>query len=474
MYIFRKQPRLCIATINLLVALFRNPAWGGWANFLFWLIVLISSWLILVEVKVFRKAYRRSKKRICLLTLVIAWFSLSLATAGQVKFMMTQSRTLNTVATSETIAQPTPKVVASPPVTPTSLGREILGQHFIVGYPTLKEGKALVEDKAVSGLFINAINVGGKTKEQIKKEMEILQGIRKSQGLPPLWIAADQEGGVVSRLSPPLTKLPSLGRVIEDDKDIEQQKDKVIEYATKQAKELAEIGVNLNFAPVVDLNKNIRNPTDKHSKIYQRAISTDKQVVAKVALWYCQTLEKYGIRCTIKHFPGLGRVKTDTHVGAAELSTPVAELTQDDWVPFREVMQNSSAFTMLGHAKLTAVDPENPVSFSQKVVNDLIRKEWQYDGVLITDDFGMEAVERSKDGIKNAAVKALNAGVDLILIASGTNLYDQAMQALLEAEKAGKLDRVVLMKSKQRLDRFSAITPPRVTSSKIDQGDATQ
>ncbi|HBS70079.1 MAG TPA: glycosyl hydrolase family 3, partial [Cyanobacteria bacterium UBA11149] len=305
--------------------------------------------------------------------------------------------------------------------------------------------------KAICGIFITRRNINNKSPEQIKQEIQSLQKIRTSQGLSPLWIATDQEGGIVSRLSPPLTQLPPLSKFVEGKEKIEKKKEVVVEYAKIHGEELSEIGVNVNFAPVVDLNKGIINPKDKYSQIYQRAISADQNVVAKVGLWYCQTLEIYKVHCTIKHFPGLGRVDADTHLQHADLNTSVKDLTKEDWVPFRQIMSNFGGFTMLGHVKLTGVDRDTPVSFSKKVVMGILRNSWQYDGILITDDFSMEAVYGSRDGLEGATVKAINAGVDLILIAYDTDLYYQAMDALLSAEAGGKLDDEMLLKSQARL-----------------------
>ncbi len=118
-------------------------------------------------------------------------------------------------------------------------------------------------------------------------------------------------------------------------------------------------------------------------------------------------------------------------------------------------MSNSQAVTMLGHAKLTAVDTKHPVSFSKQVVTDILRKNWQHNGVLITDDFGMEAVYGSKDGFGLATVKAINAGVDLLLISYDKDLYYEAMYALLKASETGNLDREMLDKSRKRLELSS-------------------
>lgn len=312
---------------------------------------------------------------------------------------------------------------------------ENFGRHFIIGYKNLEEVKKLVEKRAIAGIFVTSRNIENKTYEEIKTELKILQDIRRSQNLSPLWIATDQEGGVVSRLSPPLTYLPALSEIVAKEKTLEAKKQAVIQYATTQGKELSELGINVNFAPVVDLNKGIVNPSDRYSQIYRRAISEDNQIVTLVARWYCDTLTEFNVQCTIKHFPGLGRVENDTHIAEAELNAPLEELTADDWIPFREMMQNSSAWTMLGHAKLMALDPNHPVSFSPTVIQELIRKQWQYRGILITDDLCMKAVYGSQNGIDDAIQKALVSGVDLLLIAYDPDLYYKAMASLIQGNR---------------------------------------
>src|SRR5262245_31879329 len=99
---------------------------------------------------------------------------------------------------------------------------------------------------------------------------------------------------------------------------------------------------------------------------------------------------KPGYYCTLKHFPGLGRVVGDTHLQTADLHAPLAELERSDWIPFRAAMSDAG-MVMLGHARLIALDPQRPVSFSHAVVDGLLRTTWRYDGVLVTDDFSMYA-----------------------------------------------------------------------------------
>jgi beta-N-acetylhexosaminidase len=116
-------------------------------------------------------------------------------------------------------------------------------------------------------------------------------------------------------------------------------------------------------------------------------------------------------------------------------------------------MGRPDVFTMLGHVTLTALDREHPVSFSQAVVASLLRGDWHYDGILITDDFSMDAVYRSRGGIADAAVAAINAGVDLVLVSYDTDQYFAVMHGLLAAERDGRLKPEALRQSDERLSR---------------------
>jgi beta-N-acetylhexosaminidase len=333
---------------------------------------------------------------------------------------------------------------------------EKLGAHIVVGYRSPAALQALLERRAVAGVFLSAGNAEGKTAEDIRNTIEGWQASRRAQNLPPLWIATDQEGGAVSRLSPPLTRMPPLAEIVALHRDRAERQIAVRQYASRQGRELSALGVNLNFAPVVDLNHGVINPEDKTSRISTRAISDDPVVVTEVAELYCATLMMTGVHCTLKHFPGLGRVYEDTHKLSADLATPSQELEASDWLPFRQLAGNSSTFTMLGHARLTTIDRERPASFSQAVVKDLLRESWKHRGILITDDFSMGAVTLSREGPAGGAVAALNAGVDLILVSYDPDQYFPVMYALLRAERDGRLHADTLERSQMRLRRAAA------------------
>jgi beta-N-acetylhexosaminidase len=255
----------------------------------------------------------------------------------------------------------------------------------------------------------------------------------------------------VSRLSPPLPRQPPLSQVIAAHADDTGRNAAAHDYGQAQGRGLAGLGVNVNFAPVVDIDRQLVNPGDRHTRIRQRAIAGDPAVVTAVAASYCAGLASAGVRCTLKHFPGLGDVFEDTHMESGYLRTPLAALAAADWVPFRALMGAGDTLTMLSHARLTALDAERPVSFSAAVVGGLLRRDWGHAGVLVTDDFSMYAVYSSREGVGGASVAALAAGVDLILFAYDPALYFPAMAALLTATRAGALPGAGLEASARRL-----------------------
>ena len=176
-----------------------------------------------------------------------------------------------------------------------------------------------------------------------------------------------------------------------------------------------------------------------------------------MALAYVRGLDASGVRATMKHFPGLGRVGTDTHHFAAKLDAPLAELEETDWRPFREVLTGSNALVMVGHVTLTAADPDRPASHSKRVIDGIIRQKWNYQGVVITDDLVMGAVYNH---LCTAVVEALNAGVDLLLVAYDGSQFYHAFDCASDAFNRHELDLAALCASEARLKRtFGAGIP---------------
>ncbi|MGE0054811.1 MAG: glycoside hydrolase family 3 N-terminal domain-containing protein [Hyphomicrobium sp.] len=332
---------------------------------------------------------------------------------------------------------------------------ERLGRRLIVGYKDFAEIKNLVAHRAVAGVYVTTRNVGGRSVSDIARDIAQLQDIRAKQGLPKLIIAADQEGGLVSHLSPPLNDQPSLAEIIAPMNTDDERRAAVSRFAETQAHGLNAIGITMNLAPVVDLRPTSTLPNDELSRIYERAIASDPQLVAQVATWYCHELWKFDIACVLKHFPGLGRVTNDTHVAAGEIRTDEEQLERSDWIPFRQGLKSPGAALMVGHVRLDAVDRARPASYSPLVVTGLLRQKWRYDGLAITDDLGMGAITESVDGIGTAAVQALNAGIDLLLIAKAKKNFDAVLSALIDADATGKIDRSQEAASLRRLSAWS-------------------
>jgi beta-N-acetylhexosaminidase len=322
-----------------------------------------------------------------------------------------------------------------------------LGQHFMVGYSSFPEVAALAEKGLIAGIYITRHNVRGSV-ETLKSEISSLQEKRRAAGLPPLIVSADQEGGIVSHLSPPLTKLPALSTLASLPPDARAEKAEA--FGRAHGRELAMLGVNLNLAPVLDLRPEAgRNRFDFNTLIGYRAISNDPAVVADIAKSYVHGLEASGVGATVKHFPGLGRVRGDTHHFSAGLDTPLAELEASDWRPFQEVLAGSRAQLMIGHVTLTAVDPDRAASHSRLVVDGIVRKKWNYQGVIMTDDLVMGAIYQNN--VCTAVVEALNAGVDLLLVAFDGAQFYRIFACAKEASSRGKLDPTTLRDSEARL-----------------------
>jgi len=323
-----------------------------------------------------------------------------------------------------------------------------LGRHFMVGYSSFAEVAALAEKGLIAGVYVTRHNVAGRTAAELTSEIAALQQRRRAAGLPPLIVAADQEGGIVAHLAPPLTRLPALSTLAA--LGPERRAQEAERFGRIHGQELAALGVTTNFAPVLDLKPAAsRNRLDFNTLIGQRAISDDPATVSAIALPYIGGLEAGGVGAVVKHFPGLGRVSTDTHHFTAELDTPVEELEASDWRPFKDVLSGSRAQLMIGHVKLTALDPDRPASHSRRIIDGLIRQQWHYQGVIITDDLVMGAIYQHDVCV--AVVEALNAGADLLLVAYDGAQFYRIFACAAAASGKQQIDPAVLIASDARL-----------------------
>ena len=304
-----------------------------------------------------------------------------------------------------------------------------LGGHFMVGYARIEDVEPLAEKGLIGGIYVGRQNIAS-----LQRDIARLQALRRANGLPPLIVATDQEGGLVSRLSPLLTRLPPLSTLAE--LPANQRADVARAYGYFQGSEMAAVGITVDFSPVVDL-KGAAVRWDRNSFIARRAISGDPTIVGDVAEAYARGLRGAGILPTLKHFPGLGRVQGDTHHVRVRLSASTSDLEAADWIPFRRLLADGPALLMVGHVILDSVDPLQPASRSRAVIDGLIRQQWGFQGGIITDDLTMPSVFHHD--FCQAVTGALDAGADLLLLSYDGDQYYRALDCALESLRQGRL-----------------------------------
>jgi beta-N-acetylhexosaminidase len=329
---------------------------------------------------------------------------------------------------------------------------QIVGQHLVVGYNVAGDVHELARRGFIAGIFVTRRNAQGKTADALRAEIEALQALRRSAGLAPLIIATDQEGGPVSRLSPPLALQPPIATLVTPQSAADQMEQRAKAYGADQGRALAALGVNVNFSPVVDLKPDSPSGRlDFHTRINDRAIAADPMLVTRVAAAYARGLDSQGVAPTLKHFPGLGSVAEDTHHFSAHLRLSLDVLNARDWVPFRETLRSIPALLMVGHVVVDDVDHEFPASLSRKLLNGIVRGQWKHDGILISDDMTMAAVYDR--GLCESSVQALNAGIDLLLVAYDWEKVYLTLDCLQRAHARGRLTE--LESSRERLRRVA-------------------
>ena len=279
---------------------------------------------------------------------------------------------------------------------------ELAGQRLMVGY----DGTALndqlkeyIREYKVGGLIFFARNLI--EPKQIEALCRDSQAYARDQGLPPLLIAVDQEGGRVARLKPPYTQFAGNPGI--------KSEEYAREYARVMAKELLEAGFNMNMAPVLDVV-----PPDFDSVMIGRAFEGGPEDVARLGGYVIHYLQEYGVLAVAKHFPGIGRTTLDSHLELPYSHTPRAQLEAEDLVPFREAVRRQVSGIMFSHILYTDLDPDWPASISPAVVS-LLRDGMGYNGVIMTDDLDMGAVAK-QFSIEATVEQFMKSGSDLALI----------------------------------------------------------
>jgi beta-N-acetylhexosaminidase len=293
----------------------------------------------------------------------------------------------------------------------------------------------LVGRRKVGGVILYAADVG--TPAQVLALTERLQG---AAGEVPLLIAVDHEGGRINRFRRPVTRLPEAWTMGETgDPPL------VRECGRVAGEELLAMGINVDLAPVLDVNDEPSNPV-----IGRRAFGDEPGMVARFGTAFAAGLRDEGVVAVGKHFPGHGHTTTDSHQTLPVVTRSGEGLESIDLVPFRAAISQGIDALMTAHVVYTSLDPDQPATLSPGIIGTLLRGELGYDGVVMTDALEMAAISDSHDR-GEAAVGAILAGADIVLVSDEPEL---AIAALRTAVRDGSLPEQRLDASVRRILRL--------------------
>ncbi|OGR31153.1 MAG: beta-N-acetylhexosaminidase [Desulfobacula sp. RIFOXYB2_FULL_45_6] len=319
---------------------------------------------------------------------------------------------------------------------------ETAGQRLMLGFDGVElneDIKHIIRDIRAGGLILFKQNI--ETPDQVKLLCDSCQAYARSCGCPPLFIAMDQEGGTVARLREPFTLFKGNPFI--------ETIDDAVDFAVITARELKSIGVNMNFAPVLDVAG-----ANEHSIMKDRAFKGNADRVASLGIKIIHTLQKNGIMAVAKHFPGIGRTIKDSHFFLPELDIELSGLERSDLIPFMAAKNEGVAGIMLSHILYPKLDKEWPASLSPVIAKDLLRTRIGYEGLVMTDDLDMKAIEKD---IETCVRQILISGIDMALIChKGPNIdkaYHEITRLLHEDESLFVLGK----KSAERISRVKRI-----------------
>ncbi len=279
---------------------------------------------------------------------------------------------------------------------------ELAGQRVMAGFDGTamnRDLENLIGELKVGGLILFARNI--EHPEQVKQLCASVQQFAKNCGIPPLFIAIDQEGGQVARLKKPLfTEFPGNPSI----KDKQGAED----FAAQCAQMLLGLHINMNLAPVIDAA-----PEDCISIMAKRVFPGSPETVAHLGCHVIKSLQRRGIMAVAKHFPGIGRTQLDSHLELPVLDADPDLIQSSDMVPFKEACQVDVAGIMLSHVLYSGIDSVWPASLSPVIARDILRKQMGYQGLVMTDDLDMKAI---KHDIKTCVRQIIQSEVDLMLI----------------------------------------------------------
>ncbi|MBS6518127.1 MAG: glycoside hydrolase family 3 protein [Clostridium sp.] len=295
-------------------------------------------------------------------------------------------------------------------------------------------------DRPAGGIIYFSQNLKDEvqTREMLSKTAQY--GEERS-GLPP-FLAVDEEGGQVARISGKegfsLDALPDMSEV-----GACKEAEKAFEVGDTIGRYLADLGFDVDFAPVADI---LTNPDN--TVVSRRSFGSDAEQVSGMVSEEVKGLKKHGVSPVLKHFPGHGGTAEDSHDTKPVLNRTLEELSETEFLPFISGIESGADFVMVGHISVPEIEKDGrPAVFSKTLVTDILREQLGFEGIVITDAMNMGAVTESYDS-GEAAVKALLAGADMILMPEN---FDAAVQAVKDAVENGTLTKEQIEESAMRI-----------------------
>jgi beta-N-acetylhexosaminidase len=318
---------------------------------------------------------------------------------------------------------------------------DLVGQSLMLSFPGRYATPELLQalsDTRACGVILFAQNIG--TPAELHALNRELQLHAAASGLPPLLIAIDQEGGTVTRLRPPLVTVPSqMAQAATGDPQ------SAFECARLTGTQLRAFGINLNFAPVLDVNCNPANPV-----IGTRSFGEQPDAVSELALRALDGYRAAGVIATGKHFPGHGDTDIDSHLGLPTVQHGRERLAQIELAPFQAAIRAGLPALMSAHIVFGALD-QQPATLSRAILSDLLRGELGFDGLIVTDALDMQAIAAQMSP-GAAAIRSKVAGADVLLPLGSLSSQVEVARALLAALESGELSRELFAATARRLD----------------------
>ena len=315
---------------------------------------------------------------------------------------------------------------------------EKIGQMIITGFNGSEyndDMDRLINEYKVGGVILFARNI-----EDSNQMIELTRALQENNNNIPLFISIDEEGGRVSRLPDDVEKFPSAFTIgLINDQQTAYENGKEIGYTLKR------LGINLDYAPVLDIYSNENNTV-----IGDRAFSTEESIVSTMGIATMEGIEDADIIPVVKHFPGHGDTEVDSHYGLPIVYKTLEELRNFEFIPFVKAIESGCDVIMVSHIILNEVDSSNPASLSKIVISDLLRKDLEFDKVVITDDMSMGAIT-SIMSIEEACIKSIEAGCDILLLGNAYEEIEQVINSIKLKLYNGEISEEQINKSVKRI-----------------------